>query len=303
MRASTVLGFGWRRLKRHLALPLAPYVLAAVPALALAWLGTAGFSNSLDRSLHARDSAASGSLLAWVELLGTSQSGGFPWAQSLLLATLGLTVGQIFVAGGLVESLLERTSRKHGPFVSGAFSHAARFTLSFLWAALALVATLFASGLGIVTVSKLLEGVGPSAWLGSLAMSLLLALTLGVPLHLAYDLSRIAAASHDGRRCLRGLFSAWRHVLRHPMGMVPVYLFCATVAAAAGSLGWLISWRQLPASMAGLWGLFLAHQLGLLIAAASRCLLWSAAVGYYQAIGEPAWAGRSVAREVVSQAP
>lgn len=290
MRALTVLGFGWRRFRRHLALPLAPYALATTPALAMAWLGASSFAPALDRSLHAQASATQGSLAAWIELLASPHQPDLPWLPSLLLALLLLLVGQILVAGGLVETLLEREGRV--PFLLGLAKHARRFASSLLWAVLVLGVLLLALRLGLKLASAPLEALAKlSLALATTLFGILLAVVL-VPLQLAYDLSRIAAASHGGRRCLRGLFSAWWHVARHPMALVPVYFLCGALALLAGVAGWLVFWRQLPASSAGIAGFFLLHQLGLLGIAAAKCLLWSAEVGYYQAIGEPSWAGK-----------
>ena len=47
---------------------------------------------------------------------------------------------------------------------------------------------------------------------------------LVVPFGLAYDLSRIAAASHGGRRMLRGYLRALWHVLRGLPSLLPLYL-------------------------------------------------------------------------------
>lgn len=292
MRAWTVLGFGWRRLCRHPAIVLAPFGLAAAPALVLAWLGTAPFAQVLDPSLNAREGAEQGSLSAWIELFTSAGPSPFPWPQSLLLTVVVVVVGQVLVAGGLVEALLERQVGSRATFAAAMARQAPRFALSLVWTVVVAGLVLFAAGLGLAVTGELLEALLP--WPALVALVLMVLAVVLVPLHLAFDLSRIAVASHGGRRCLSGLVTAWWHLLRHPMGLVPVYLFLVVAVLVVGAAGWGLHWQRLPTTSAGIGLFLLVHHLGLLAGAACRCLLWSCVVGYYQAIGEPAWAGRAV---------
>lgn len=296
MRAWTVLGFGWRRLRRHPAIVLAPFGLAAAPALALAWLSTSPFAAALDSSLYAQKSVEQGSLSAWIELFSSAVSAPvpapFPWLSSLLLSTAVVVLGQVLVAGGLVETLLERQVGSRATFAAGMARNAPRFAISLLWVVVVAGLVLLGLGLGFMVVGGLLEDLVPLPLTVAPALAALAVFL--VPLHLAFDLSRIAVASHGGRRCLSGLLAAWWHLIRHPMGLVPVYVVCVLVVLVAGAAGWGIHWQHLPTSTAGLGLFLLIHHLSLLVGAACRCLLWSSAVGYYQAIGEPAWAGRAL---------
>jgi hypothetical protein len=115
---------------------------------------------------------------------------------------------------------------------------------------------------------------------------------LFVPLDLAYDLSRIAAAGQGDRRTLVGFVRAFGHALRHPLRLAPLWLFFNVLAVALVVAYVLARAAVTPSNGVHLALLLAAQQLVFLLAAFLEVGRWGAEIAYYQAIGEPRWCGR-----------
>jgi hypothetical protein len=210
----------------------------------------------------------------------------------LALGALALLV-QVLVAAGLAEVLLFREPRGEHPFLLGIGRHGWKFVRSALWYAgalvllIALVAWAFAmfSEQALQAADGRLELAG---WIGILAVAFL----IYVPLDLAYDLSRIAAAAHGDRRTFLGFNRALGHALRHPLRLAPLWLFFSLLSAAL-AIGYVLARAAVaPAHGAHVLLLLLAQQVVFWLLAFLRVGAWGAEIAYYQAVGEPRWCGR-----------
>lgn len=291
MRFATALGLGYRRTRRHAALALVPYALALLPALGLAALASPGLADALDHSLFARRAMGEESFAVWHELTRVPTVQQPPLTTAALVLWLAVALAGIVAAGGLVESLLERTARGGAPFAVGCVRHLGRFLRAALTHALAL---LVAFGL-FAAAAAALEGQLPKLdgrlvlalrWVELAAAGLVL-----LPFGLAYDLSRIAAASHGGRSMVRGYLRALGHVLRNLPALVPLYLMPAGAGVVLFGGFLAAAARFTAASLPQVLLLFAAQQLVLLSLAALKLWLLASEVSYFQAIGEPGWAG------------
>lgn len=286
------LRLGLRSARQHSGLVLLVYLATLLPAAALGVLAW-GELKLLDHSLFAAEALTGNRMGVWSDLMR-----GHPGDMGAVLGALRvlvplLVVVQILVAAGVVEALLERERKREHPFLLGIGRHGWRFVRAAVWMAVVVVVLglLIAGGFHLVNKAAGDAGDGRIQVFGWAGV-LLLAVLLFVPFDLAYDLSRISAVTHDQGRTFVGFFKALGHTLRHPLILLPLWLFFTVF-----TVGWHLAYVAARAS----WGpgglgeviaLLLVQQVVFLLAAFFRVALWGAEIAYYQAVGEPKWCGR-----------
>lgn len=293
MRELTPIGFGLRGARRRLGIVLLVYLASLVPALLVAVEATEDLSDGLAHSLFAEEALAGNRWAVWQELANdpaTSLAGALGGAP--LLGALALLL-QVLVAAGVAEVLLFREPRGEHPFLLGIGRHGWKFLRSALWFGGALVLLVGAVAVGFELVGEQARQAANArlqlvGWIGVLAIVFL----VYVPLDLAYDLSRVAAAAHGDRRTFVGFFRALGHSLRHPLRLAPLWLFFSLLSAGL-AVGYVLARAAVTPRNAGhLALLLLAQQVVFLLLAFLKVGLWGAEIAYYQAVGEPRWCGR-----------
>lgn len=293
MRSLAPIRFGLRAARRRLGLVLLVYLVGLVPAVLVGIEAAGDLSSALARSPFAAEALSGNRWGVWQDLRSDPAhdlSGAF--AGLFGLSALGLLV-HVLVAAGIVEVLLFREPRGEHPFLLGIGRHGWRFVRSAIWfgGAMLLVAALV--GRGFDAVYELARDRADAGFqLAGWVVVLALALVVFVPLDLAYDLSRLAAAGHGDRRTLVGFFRALGHALRHPLRLTPLWLFFHLLA-----VGLLVGYVLARAAVAPANGLHVAlvvaaQQVVFLLLAFLTVGRWGAEIAYYQAIGEPRWCGR-----------
>jgi len=286
-------GLGLRGARRRPGLVAIVWLAALLPALGLAIVAWDEIAGDLSHSLFAAEALRGGRVAVWGELRGPESDLDAVYSAALLGA-LAMVVVHALVAAGVVETLLGRHRRGDRPFVRGVALHGWRFLRSAGWflLAAALLAGLVAAAMAAVTEHAPSGSAQLAGWGAVLAVALL----LYMPLDLAYDLSRIAAAAHGDGRMLVGFLRALGHSFRRGLVLFPLWLLF-TLAILAVHLGWIAARAELaPGSLGEVALVLAAQQLVFLLAAFLRVALWSAEVAYVQGAGDPRWAGRRAKR-------
>lgn len=290
MRFVTALRLGFHRLHRRLGVVLLAYLAALVPALLFASLVRSDLADALDDSIFAERVFAGERFAVWMDFASSpAYSLGPVWGALGPSLWLVLLI-QVLVSAGIVEVLLGTTPRDQRPFLAGVGRHGWRFLRSTIWffASLALVAV--ALGVAGAAAGKHATAAGDGTLLLYIRLVVVALFAVAfIPLKLAYDLSRVAAAAHGDGATLRGFVRALGYALAHPAILAPLYLTFA-VAALALSSGYLAA-RDLWSPPGPWWvlALFAGQQTILLARAYLRTGLWAAEISYYQAIGDPRW--------------
>lgn len=288
MRFLVALRLGLRRAARHPWLALAVYLFSLAPPLFLLWLASPLFAGPLDHSPFAEGLLSGRAFAVWSDLWTSSHSTLAPLAARLGPLLVLAALLQVPLAAGAVEVLLERQPSGRDAFFLGVGRHLGRFLRSALW---------FAAGLLVIAIAA-----GAVTWLGSSraaasgdsrqqlagwAGAAILALLLLAPLALAYDLSRLAAASHGQGSTLRGLLRALRFVLLRPALFLPLFLSFALLVAGLhlAYAALTLPWNDTTAGQVAL--LFLVQQTLMLLRAFLKLTVWSAELTCYQALGDP----------------
>jgi hypothetical protein len=303
MRFVRFVGFGLRSARRRPGLALLVYLAALVPALAVAALAAFEMGPRLAASLFARQALEGNRFGVWSDLTQNAESGWSVVVAAAWVLVPLVALAQVLVAAGVVESLLFREHRREHPFLLGVGRHGWRFVRSAVCYLLALVPVAALAGAVSGLAGERAGAAGnPQLQLAGWGAAALVALLLFVPIDLAYDLSRLAAASHGEGRTLVGFFRALLHAVRHPLRLAPLWLAFALPAAALhlGFLALRAAWT--PGEGWEIALLVLVQQLPFLAAAFLRVGLWGSEIAYYQAIGEPHWAGRRRRRRAKEKA-
>ncbi|MEM7479829.1 MAG: hypothetical protein AAF481_01535 [Acidobacteriota bacterium] len=293
MKFLTAIRHGFHRTHRSKGLVIIAWLASLVPALLLSSLFAADLGESLDRSLFAQSQYAHNGMGVWIDFTSSPASDLQPIQGAIGTRFLLVLLLQILVSAGIVEVLLGRTPRDQRPFFLGMGRHFWRFFRSAFWFLLAVgvLVALLAALMGRLTEhgADIRDGgFQLTGWI----VTLLVGFLLFIPLKLAYDLSRVAAAAHHEGSTFKGFFRALAHVLRNPLALFPLYLVFALLALAVfvGSMALRDAW--IPASMGAIFGMLIVQQLLLLFRAYLRVGLWGSEIAYYQAIGEPHWCAK-----------
>ncbi len=283
---------------RRPGLVLLVYLLSLVPAAAVALLAYLDMAELLNDSLFAGLALAGERMAVWNDYQ-RAEGSDFGMVNQAALILAGLAVlFHVLVAAGVVEALLSRERKREHPFLLGVGRHGWRFTRSALWFALALVPVVLAVGAAFTGINELAKSemdgrVHLGGWLAVLVVSMLIYMFLD----LGYDLSRIAAATHDEGRTFLGFFKALFHALRHPLILAPFWLLLSLLVVGL-HLGYVAARAAVQPENLLHVGLVLAvQQVVFLVAAFLRIALWGGEVAYYQAMGEPHWCGKGKKRK------
>jgi hypothetical protein len=292
-QAATAIALGWKLLRRRPGLVALAYLAVLAPALLAAASAVGGLDQALSRSLFAQRLLGGEPLGPWMDFLRSPERPGLPGAGVLVPQFAVALVLQLLLAAGTVEALLGRLPRRQRPFLTGIGRHGWPFVRS---------ALAFAAGLGLVAalMGLVLAATGAAARaaqderleLAGWALAGLVGFLAFAALDLAYDLSRVAAASHGDPRMLIGLLRALRHVLRRPGALVPLYLAFVLMVAGVHLAYFAAALAWSPAGAGGVVVMVASQQLLMLSRAGLAVWLWGAEVSYYQGIGEPRWCAR-----------
>jgi hypothetical protein len=284
---------GLRSAWQHPKLVLLTYLATLIPAALVGFGIFSRLAATLDDSLYARQALSGHRYGVWGDFL-RGNPGDLSAVQAMLpLVAVAVLVLHVLLAAGIVESLLERERARERPFLLGIGRHGWRFLRSAIWFGLSLVvlAAILGAAMGALDDYATEAADGSLQYFGFLGIALV-GLLLLIPLDLGYDLSRIAAATHDEGRTFLGYFKALGHALRHPLMLAPLWLFFSLLVAGLhiSYVAARASWS--PADLGQILGLLAVQQLVFLVAAFLRVGLWGGEVAYYQAVGEPRWCGR-----------
>lgn len=293
MRSLTPIGFGLRGARRRLGVVLLVYLAGLLPALLVGIEAAGDLTGGLAHSLFAERALAGERWAVWQDLQAdpeTDLSGAFGGLYGLGALALLL---QVLAAAGVAEVLLFREPRGEHPFLLGIGRHGWKFVRSAVWfgGALALLAGGVAAGFALVG-EQARQAADARLQLAGWIAVLVVAFLAYVPLDLAYDLSRVAAAAHGDRRTFAGFFRALGHALRHPLRLAPLWLFFGLLSAGLAVAYVLARAAVAPAHVGHVALLLLAQQVVFLLLAFLKVGLWGAEIAYYQAVGEPRWCGR-----------
>jgi hypothetical protein len=290
MRFVTVVRLGIARVRRRPGLVALVWLASLVPALLLVSLAYSDLDQTLSYSTFAAEALGGNRFGVWLDYLHSPANHLQPLAGSIKSRLLLVVLLQIAVSAGLVEALFGRARRADHPFLAGIGRHGWRFARAAVWFGLTAAVTVgvFAGLITALRRPAIEAGNGTLSFWGTLALVALAVLAL-IPVKLAYDLARVAAAAHDQGSTLRGFLRALGHSVRHPLVLVPTWLVFA-VGGLALHLGYLaLRGAWMPAGPGGVLLLVLVQQLLLFLHAYLRTGLWAAEIAYFQAIGEPRW--------------
>ena len=287
---------------RRPKLILLVYLLSLLPAAVVALLAYFDMAGLMNDSLFAGLALAGERMAVWNDYQRADASGfGMVNQAALILAGFAVLL-HILTAAGVVEALLHREHERERPFLLGIGRHGWRFTRSAIWFGIALVPLLVVVGASFGGINKLAEAqmdgrVHLAGWLAVLVVSMLIYMFLD----LGYDLSRIAAATHDEGRTLFGYVKAFFHALRHPLILAPFWLLLSLLVVGL-HLAYVAGRAAVqPENLLHVALVLLVQQVVFLVAAFLRVALWSGEIAYYQAAGEPRWCGKRQKPEQVDQ--
>lgn len=276
--------------RRHFKLVFLVYLLSLLPALLVAYLAFRDLLPELGRSLFAGRALEGDRMGVWNDYLRSADSTfDLVTGAAVAIAVIALIL-HILTAAGVVEALLSRERRREHPFLLGVGRHGWRFTRSALWFAVALVplGALLAAAFGGVNeiASSQADGrIHLFGWPIALGLGLLVYMFLD----LGYDLSRIAAATHDAGGTFLGFFRGLFHALRHPLILAPFWLLL-TLLVVGLHLAYVAGRAAVqPGNLLEVILVVLVQQVVFLAAAYLRVSLWAGEIAYYQAMGEPPW--------------
>jgi hypothetical protein len=282
--------------RRHKGVVLAFYLLSLAPALLLLSV-LSSIASPLDRSLEAERILHGEWAPVWIDFVSRQNVDPEIVVRLLPLRWLLTALLGVLLAAGAVEVLLDRrrtTALAAG--LGGVARHGGKFLRSAIWFAASLVPVVALFGVIGRVSREVAVSTQDGRWqlAGGLA-GLLLALAVYGWLDLGYDLSRLAAATHDDRKTLKGYFRALGAVLRRPWILFflwwPLFLLAVTPAALYVLLrgGWTVNTGAEVAL------LFLVQQLVFGLQAVSKTALWGGEIAWYRANGAPRWcAGRQL---------
>jgi hypothetical protein len=299
MQAAETIRSGFRLAGRHKRLAVVLWLAPFVPAAILGAMAAFNLSPTFGRSFFA-DGVLDGN---WFIVMREFQASPADALEPILyrgVLVMGLLTGliQVVLAGGIVETLLER--RAEHPFVIGVRRNFLRFfRTSMLLASLTVIVLVLCRVL-TKAFFKVAESQADGRFdLVGIALAAVLFVILWGPLDLAADLSRISAARHDHRSMVGGFFKALRSVLGRPGLFVPIYLVFLALPVLVMAVYNLVRAPITAGSVVMIAGVFLLQQVVMLIRAWFKLGLWGAEVAAFRQLGEPPWCqGRPAAKTI-----
>lgn len=290
--------------RRHPGIVVIFWLTTLIPALLVLSLLAADMGSVFSRSLEAERILEGEWLPVWIDFTASEQSQTSIIGRVLPTHILLALLLHVLVAAGAVEVLLERRQPVERPFLVGIGRHGWRFIRSFLWFVLALIPVIAVAALIQFTGSKLAEHTQNGWWdLGAFALSLIVGFLLYSGVDLAYDLSRVASATHRDGRMGRGMWSALKAVFKRPSVLLYAYLPLALVLVLLPPLFVLLRSQWLVDVAFEVALLLLLQQASFLLQACLKTALWGAELAVYRAWDEPRWCAkaRDVRREMETE--
>jgi hypothetical protein len=294
------IGSGVRTALGHKRLVAAFYLVPLVPALLWAWVAANHLHGALDARPFAQEFLGGNAFGALQDFLGSPGNhlgvllGALP---VLLLVSLGL---HLALAAGTAGVLLGKAGET--PFFTGVSRFTGRYFRSLLAFVSTLIPAIILVGIASRIGNKLAENSYDERLLyGAVVVGLVLFLGIFTLTDLAYDLSRLSAADHDGRRVFRGYFRALGAVLRRPLKLIPFYLCFLVLLLLVVWLVWKVRGGVLPTSGGTILVILLIQQLGMVLRAFWQVSFWGAEVALYRDLGSPNWCGPRTLKRAVSE--
>ncbi len=258
-----------------------------IPALILVTMIAANIGPTLGRSLFSQGILEGSAFPIFMEFRTSPADalGPLLGRGALMMGVLSLLV-QILLSAGIVGVLAG--SGPPSPFLTGIRRNTCRFLRSALVFLVPAAIAAVAAGLIFKGCGLLAEHFGDGRWdLAGVAAAIVVFLVLWAPADLAYDLSRVAAVSHDHRSMFRGFFRALVVVFKNPGTFVPLYL--VFLALPLLLLGIYSAFRQpwTPGSAFAIVLLALIHQIVMAIRAFFKIGFWAAEVEVFRDLEEP----------------
>ncbi len=272
---------------RHKRLVLVLWLVPVIPALALAAMAASNFLPVLDRSIFA-DRLLHGDW--WVVVMEFRASPADALEPILgfgvvVMAALTLLV-QVMLSAGVVQVVLERTGKN--PFVLGVRNNFLRFSRTAILMTGATLVAIVAARFVAKGMFKVAETQADGRFdVFGVGLAMCVFCMLWVPLDLASDLSRIAAARHDQSSMVRGFFRALGSVLRRPGPFVPMYLVFLTLPLLVHFVYYQLRSPWSAATVGLILVSIFLQQTVMLLRAFFKLGLWGAEVAAYRGLGEP----------------
>jgi hypothetical protein len=287
---------------RHKRLVLAFYLVPLLPALLWAWVTASHIHGAMDDRPFAQE-LLGGNAWGVVQdfVAGPDSHVGVFFGALPALLILSLVL-QLALAAGASSVLLGKGGET--PFFTGVSRYTGRFFRSLL----GFGTTLLVAVILVVISSRIGQRLAENAYderllYGSIVVGMALFLGLFMVTDLAYDLSRLAAVEHDGRRTFRGYYRALGAVLRRPWKLVPFYLVVLIVLVVAEWLFGVVRGNFVATGGGTLIAIFLVQQLRYLFRAFWQVSFWGGAVAIYRDLGAPAWCGTSDSLHIQPEEP
>lgn len=279
--------------RRHRGVVVIFWLTALVPALLVLSLIAADMGSVFERSLEAERILHGEWFPVWIDFTASEQSQTSIVGTVLPSRILLMLLIHVLVAAGAVEVLLERSEPADRPFFTGMGLHGWRFIRSFLWFALALLPVVLVVGAIRWSGSKLAEWTQNGWWgLGAVALSAIVGFLLYAVVDLAYDLSRIASATHRDQRMGRGFRKALRAVLHRPKAVLYAYLPLALALILLPPLFVLLRGQWLVNGAFEVVLLLVIQQAMFLLQAYFKTALWGAEIVTFRAWDAPRWCAK-----------
>ncbi|MCH9647081.1 MAG: hypothetical protein K0U98_02515 [Deltaproteobacteria bacterium] len=293
---ANLLRFSVDRVRDHRRLVWVLYLTTLAPALLWAGLmSTHLFSGFADRPM-AEDLLGPKAFMTWMEYTASPDTKVGAVLGLLPLFLVASWLLQIYVSAGVTHVLVGAEQSKDGQRLpstlwAGMHHFGGRFARSGLIFLVAVVLLLVLVGsLGGVGTA-LADGSEDETWkLRIFVLQVLLGLALFIPLDLAYDLSRISAVAHDGRKMFRGFRKALGTVVRSPRYWLFYLGFALAAVAVMAIYGWVSGLGSASGGVA-IFLMFCFQQIVLLVRSRLKLGLWAGEVGMFRESGEPTWCG------------
>ena len=289
----TTLRSGLATARRHPGVVVLFWLTALAPALLVLSLITADLGSVFARSLEAERILQGEWLPVWIDFTASEESQTSIVGRILPLRILLVVLLHVLVAAGAVEVLLERSRPAERPFLTGIGRHGWRFVRSFVWFAVAMVPVL-ALAWGIQYAgSKLAQWTQNGWWsLGAVGLSWVVGFLLYAVVDLAYDLSRVASATHRDGRMGRGLWKALKAVVGRPSVLLYAYLPFALVLVLLPPFFVLLRGQWLVNHAFEVVLLLILQQALFLGLAFVKTALWGSEIVTYRAWAAPRWCAK-----------
>ncbi len=293
---------GFRIAGRHKKLVLVLWLAPLVPALALAAMAASNLAPAFGRSVYADRVLTGDWFVTFLEFRASplDELGPILSLGVMVMAALTLLV-QVALSAGVVEVVLERTQKN--PFVLGIRKNYLRFLRTSIVLGAATVVAFIAARLLMKGIFKIAEAQADGRFdILGIVLAAVFFFMIWAPLDLAADLSRIAAARHDQRSMIRGIFRALGAVLRRPGLLIPMYLVFLALPVLVQFIYYQLRSPWTATSLALILVSLMLQQTVMLLRAFFKLGMWGAEVAAYRELDEPEFCRPKVKAAPVGEA-